>query len=123
MTESPESKHLALLAAEAAESKKASDVLIIDVKPTLAIVDYFIIATAPTGRHLSAIAEAIEERLREEAGRKPLGREGMEWLNWILLDYGDIVVHLFLPQVREFYRLENLFNDATFLRLPHGAHE
>lgn len=102
-------------AAVAALSKKASDVVIIKVKPALVIVDYFIVATASNPLQFRAVAEAVEDTLREEYGLKPIGREGLDSTYWVLLDYGDIVVHLFTPIPRDFYRLESLYNDAEMI--------
>ncbi|MDR1088240.1 MAG: ribosome silencing factor [Coriobacteriales bacterium] len=105
-------------AAEAALSKKATDVLIIKVEPLLAIVDYFVMATADNLLHLKAVAEKVEEALREEYGIKPIGREGVASASWILLDYGDIVVHIFVSAARDFYDLEALFSDAELIAYP-----
>lgn len=99
-------------AAEAALSKKATDVVIINVKETLVIVDYFVIASAENPRQMDAVIDAVEEELRIKYGVKPIGREGVGSFGWTLLDYGDIVVHVFAPETRAFYRLETLYNDA-----------
>ena len=104
-------------AAEGALSKKASDVVIIKVKPTLVIVDYFIIATADNPLQFNAVVEAVEDALRKEYSLKPIGREGTEIASWALLDYGDIVVHVFTPATRDFYRLETLYNDAEIIEV------
>ncbi len=102
-------------AAEATLSKKATDVVIIKVKPTLVIVDYFVIATAANPLQLKAVTDAVEDALREQYKLKPIGREGMTSDNWVLLDFGDIVVHIFTPETRDFYRLETLYNDAEII--------
>lgn len=99
-------------AAQAALSKKASDVMIIEVKPALVIVDYFVVATADNALQLRAVVEAVEEALLKEYKLKPLGHEGLDAATWALLDFGDFVVHVFTPETREFYRLETLYNDA-----------
>ncbi|MCL2750978.1 MAG: ribosome silencing factor [Coriobacteriia bacterium] len=104
-------------AAEGALSKKASDVVIIKVKPALVIVDYFILATADNVIQLNAVVEAVEDTLREQCGLKPIGREGEGSGSWVLLDYGDIVVHIFSPATRDFYRLETLYNDAEMIKV------
>jgi ribosome-associated protein len=105
------------LAAQAAAEKKATDVLAIDVADTLVVTDYFLIATGANDRQVHAIADAIEGTLRDQ-GVKPIGREGERELKWVLLDYGDFVVHVFQPQEREFYRLERLWGDTAHLDLP-----
>ncbi len=109
-------KQLAILAAEAAIDKKATDVVIIDVADLLVVTDFFVIATGNTAIQVRAIADEVEEQLRERAGVKPIGREGLEEGAWALLDYADFVVHVFQPEEREFYRLEKLWGDAP--RVP-----
>jgi ribosome-associated protein len=106
---------LALLAARAADDKKASDILIQEVKDTLLICDYFVIVTGETARQVDAITEAVEEKLRVEGGAKPFGREGLDELSWVLLDFGDVVVHIFQPEQRDFYRLETLWSDSPLV--------
>lgn len=104
-------------AAEAAAEKKAVDVVALKVAELLVVTDYFLICTGATDRQVHAIADAVEGRLRD-SGVKPVGREGERELKWVLLDYGDFVVHVFQPQEREFYRLEKLWGDAPRLALP-----
>ena len=103
--------------AEAAAEKKATDVLALDVGQTLVVTDFFLIATGSNDRQVHAIADSVEDALRE-AGAKPIGREGERELKWVLLDYGDFVVHVFQPDERGFYRLEKLWSDAPRLDLP-----
>ncbi len=112
-----EIKEYALLAAHAAAEKKASDVVVLDVAPSLVITDYFVIASGSTDRQVHAIADEIEMQLKA-AGLRAIGREGEREAKWILLDFGDIVVHVFQPDEREFYRLEKLWNDTERLALP-----
>lgn len=112
------SKETAILAANAMADKKAIDVLAIDVAELLVVTDYFVIATGNTAIQVRAIADEVEDQLREKAGIKPIGREGAEGATWILLDYADVVVHVFQPEEREFYRLEKLWSDAPRLALP-----
>lgn len=113
-----DSKELAIIAAEAASDKKAQDVMAINVAELLVVTDYFVIATGRTNIQVQAIADEVEERLRTVAGVKPIGREGVSEGKWVLLDYGDIVVHVFQPEEREFYRLEKLWSDAPRLKVP-----
>jgi ribosome-associated protein len=108
---------LVRLGANAAAEKKAMDVVAIYVAETLVVTDYFLIATGSNDRQVHAIADSIEDALRE-AGVKPRGREGERELKWVLLDYGDFVVHVFQPDERGFYRLEKLWSDAPALDLP-----
>lgn len=108
---------LVQVAARAAADKKATDIVALDVASTLVVTDYFVIATGANDRQVHAIAEAIEDALRE-AGVKPIGREGEGELRWVLLDFGDLVVHVFQPAEREFYRLDRLWSDAPRVELP-----
>jgi len=108
----------ALIAARAASDKKATDIMAIEVASLLVVTDYFVIATGNTPIQVRAIADEIEERLREEAGLKPIGREGVSEGKWLLLDFADLVVHVFQPQERDFYRLEKLWGDAPRVALP-----
>jgi ribosome-associated protein len=106
------SKDAALVAARAADEKKATDIVIQDVSELLKVTDYFVICTAANNRRVDAVAEEIEDKLREECGMKPFNREGLDESTWVLLDYGSIVVHIFQPQQRDFYRLEQLWEQA-----------
>ena len=115
------SREKAIIAALAAYDKKAIDIVVQEVRKQIVITDYFVIASGSNNRQVDAICEAIEEALREKAGVKPIGREGMEGQTWVLLDYGDFVVHVFQPEFRDFYRLEAIWNDAPYLDLAeHG---
>lgn len=104
-------------AAAAGAEKKATDVVALNVAETLVVTDYFLIMTGTNDRQVHAIADAVEDALRE-AGVKPIGREGERELKWVLLDYGDFVIHVFQAQERDFYRLEKLWSDAPRLNLP-----
>lgn len=106
-----------MLAAEAAEDKKAADVVVLDVAETLVITSYFVVATGASDRQVRAIAEQVEDTLRERAGVKPIGREGEREGKWVLLDFADVVVHVFQPEERDFYRLDKLWSDAPKLEL------
>lgn len=108
---------LAMLAAEAAADKKAIDVVVMDVAEALVITNYFVIASGATDRQVSAIIDEVEHRLKA-AGASVRGREGERERKWVLLDYGDVVVHVFQPDEREFYRLEKLWSDAPRIPLP-----
>lgn len=112
MTEETSSREQALIAARAIDEKKGTDIVIQDVAELLNVTDFFVIATAANNRRADAISEEVEDRLREEAGIKPISREGIEDATWILLDYGSIVVHVFQPKERDYYRLEQLWDAA-----------
>jgi len=115
------SKEFALVAADAATDKKAVDVIAIEVSELLVVTDYFVICSGNTDIQVRAIADQIEDRLREECAIKPIGREGVAEGKWVLLDFGDLVVHVFQPEERAFYRLETLWGDAPRLDLPGGS--
>lgn len=101
------------LAARAASDKKADDVVILAVGGILpAVTDAFVIASAPNARLVRTIAEEVEARVKEGGGPSPLHIEGLDDARWVLLDYGDFVVHVFLDEVRTFYDLERLWADA-----------
>lgn len=108
----PYSVDLAVSAARAADDKKADDLSILEVADILNVVDLFVLATAGSDRQLNAIADEVERVLREEHERKPVRREGTPASGWVLLDYGDIVCHLFSTEQREFYSLERLWADV-----------
>jgi ribosome-associated protein len=108
---------LVRVAASAAAEKKATDVVAMFVGDTLVVTDYFLIATGSNDRQVHAIADSIEDALRG-VGVRPRGREGERELTWVLLDYGDFVVHVFQAAERDFYRLERLWSDAPVLTLP-----
>jgi ribosome-associated protein len=106
-----DAREYALSAAEAAAEKKAMDVAVIDVGDLLVVTDYFVVCTGETDRQVVAIAEEVERQLKER-GLAPIGREGLEEGRWVLLDFADVVVHVFQPEQRDFYRLERLWDDA-----------
>ncbi len=107
-------RQLALAAAEAMEAKKAEDVVVIDLRRHTPVADYFVIGSAETMVQLRAVAEGVEEALSEE-GVALLGREGHARARWILLDYGQVVVHIFGPEARRLYNLERLWGDAPIV--------
>lgn len=111
------SKDYALLAAEAASDKKAEDIVVIDVAELLVVTDYFVICTAGNDRLVRTIGDEVEFRLKA-AGLPAIGIEGREEGKWLLLDFADVVVHVFQPAERGFYRLERLWGEAESLKLP-----
>lgn len=112
MPATEEAVTLAVAAADAADDKKATDLSILEVADILALVDVFLLVTTASDRQLKAVSEAIEERLREDHARKVLRREGTAEGGWMLLDYGDLVCHLFSTEQREFYSLDRLWADV-----------
>ncbi len=101
-------------AAAAIDDKKGLGVVLLDVSGLLVITDVFVIASGASRRHVKALAEDVEEGLKE-VDRRPLRREGLADGTWVLLDYGDIVVHVFDEETRSFYDLERLWGDAPRL--------
>lgn len=94
--------------------------MVLDVAELLVITDYFVIATGSNDRQVKVIAEEVEKRLKE-AGLSAVGREGEREAVWILLDFGDVVVHVFQPAERDFYRLERLWSSAGHVALPESV--
>jgi ribosome-associated protein len=98
-------------AVRAAEDKKATDLVVLDLRKAAGFTDYFLICSGGNPRQIRAIADAVMERLRE-AGAKPAHVEGYERSEWVLLDYFDFIVHIFAPETRVFYGLERLWGSA-----------
>lgn len=116
MTATPTSIELARLAAEAADSKQADDLVALDVSGPLPLTDVFVLASGRNERNVTAIAEEIQDRLAE-AGVKAIRREGLSEGRWVLLDFGDIVVHVFHEEDRMYYSLERLWKDCPVIPL------
>ena len=114
MTATEQARETALAAAIAAADKLATDIVLIDVSDRLAITDVFVVATGNNERQVEAIVDEVEERLRQR-GSKPTRREGRRDGRWVLLDYGDIVVHIQHAEERVFYALERLWKDCPFI--------
>jgi ribosome-associated protein len=106
-----ESVDLACVAARAASEKQGEDVLVLDVRDLITITDYFVIASGSSDRQVKTIAEEVEKALKER-GVKPVRVEGGSASRWVLLDFVDLVVHVFHQDEREYYRLERLWVDA-----------
>lgn len=108
-------------AAQAAADKLAHNIIAFDVSDVLAITDAFVLASAPNDRQVKAIADAVEEQLREHCDTKPVRREGEREGRWILLDFLDIVVHVQHSEERSYYGLERLWKDCPEIDLPEDA--
>ncbi len=102
---------LARAAADIAYDKKASDVLLLDIRELTTIADYFVICNGNNTRQIQAICDAIEDDLKKQ-GARMLHREGIAESGWLILDFGDVIVHIFGPKEREYYRLERLWSEA-----------
>jgi ribosome-associated protein len=108
------SELLAKRCAELALEKKCEDIKILDLRGLTSVTDFFVIVTADSERKSKAAAEHIIDELKEDDER-PLHVEGMDSMHWILLDYVDVVVHIFMPDERRFYDLESLWSDAPVI--------
>ena len=116
------SVELARAVAAAADEKSATDVVILDVGPVLGICDLFVVATAANDRQVRAVVDHVEARVAERFGRRPLAVEGADARRWVLIDYGEVVVHVFQSEERSTYRLERLYGDAPRVdRVPTAA--
>jgi ribosome-associated protein len=116
VTASAEAIEMATIAARAAASKLAQDVVVIDVSGQLVITDCFVIASAANDRQVGAIVDEVEEKMRL-AGHKPARREGTREGRWVLLDYVDIVVHIQHTDERNFYALDRLWRDCPLIEV------
>src|SRR5438067_2689835 len=112
-SESAEALSLARRIVDLASDKQASEIVLLDIRGVSLIADYFVICTAGSERQAAAILKDLGEKLLEEFGRKPLHSEGKPDSGWVLLDYGDVIVHIFSPSQRTFYNLEQLWAAAT----------
>lgn len=111
-----ESVVLAVAAAQVADAKKATNVVVLDVGDVVSITGYFVVASASSSRLVRTVAEAIEEALKERFDRSPVRIEGQREQRWILVDYGDVVIHIFHDPQREFYAIERLYGDVPRIR-------
>jgi ribosome-associated protein len=103
------SEQLSELVVDALEDVKAKDIVRLDVRGLTSVTDFMVVASGTSNRHVKALADTVAEKSRV-AGHKPLGVEGEDGSEWILLDLGDTLVHVMLPRVREFYNLEKLWS-------------
>ena len=106
------------LSARVAEDRQALDVVVLDLREASSITDYFLICSGGSNRQVQAIADAIDEQL-DQRGVISLGVEGYQAARWILMDYGDVIVHVFSQETREFYDLERLWGNAPKIDLTH----
>lgn len=111
MTNPDDLLDLVQLAAAVADAKKAADPIIIDVGDVFSVSDYFVVTSGSNPRQVAAIVNAVEEEVRNVGGPSPLRVEGAESREWVLMDYGPFVVHVFHQEQRDFYQLERLWGD------------
>jgi ribosome-associated protein len=117
----PASRDVAVAAARAASGKQADAIVVLDVHELIVITDFFVICSAGTERQLKTVIEAIEDEIREGLGVRPVRREGEAGAGWWLLDYVDVVIHVFGAEERDYYDLERLWRDAPRLAWEDGA--
>ena len=103
---------IAKIAAQAADQKQATDVTVLDVGEILAITDLFVVASAGNKRQVRTISDAITDEVRTQTGRSPLSSEGVTEQQWIVIDYGSVVIHIFDDETRRFYEIERLYRDV-----------
>ena len=96
----------------AADSKKAPDVVVLDLTAKPDVCDYFVICSATSNPQADAVVDEVREKVRANCGVTAISTEGREGRNWVLIDFGSVVVHVFKPETRDFYRLEKLWGDA-----------
>jgi ribosome silencing factor RsfS/YbeB/iojap len=107
-----------LLAVRAAESKKATDIKVLDLRGVTSFADFFVITTGSNSRQVQAIADEVGLQMKQKAREMPLSLEGYEQAEWVLMDYGDLLVHIFSPKAREYYDLERLWRSAKPVEIP-----
>lgn len=115
-------RRVALLAAQAGLDKKATDVQVVDVTGKVDYADYLVLMTGRSDRHVSAIAGSVDELLARN-GTRAISIEGLPAAQWVLIDFIDVVVHVFLEETRALYDLDGLWMDASRLKLPSGPRE
>ncbi len=107
-----------LIAVRAIEEKKGADIRVLDLTGITSFADYFVICTGANQRQIQAISDEVNLRLKREAGELPISVEGYNQAEWILADYGDLLVHIFSPKSREYYGLERLWRSAKAVEIP-----
>lgn len=112
------SLQLALAAARTAEDNRGQDIVVLDMREITPVFDYFVLITGNSRRQLHAISEEIDHCLEDELNDKRMGIEGYRESRWILLDYGTVVIHIFDEEMREYYALEDFWNQAQRVPLP-----
>lgn len=112
-----DSETIACACAGAAAEKKAENLVLLDLRGVSGFTDFFLICSGTSEPQLKAISSSIRESLREKFGRRPLAEDGYPASQWVVLDYGDVICHLFHGEKREFYDLENLWSDAKRIAL------
>jgi ribosome-associated protein len=102
----------------AAEAKQATDILVLDLTAVTSFADFFVICTGNNQKQVQAISDEVNLQLKHEAGELPINVEGYTQAEWVLADYGDLLVHVFSPKAREYYGLERLWRSAKPVAVP-----
>ena len=110
-----DARTVAEIAARAADEKQARNIVVLDVGDILGIAELFVVLDAPNRRLVRTLVDDIEHQVRAATGRSPWRTEGTREQQWVLLDYGDVVVHVFLDEIRRFYEIERLYRDAPVI--------
>lgn len=106
------------MAVRAAESKKATDITVLELSGVTSFADYFVICTGANQRQIQAIADEVALQIKQQAGELPISLEGYNQAEWVLADYGDLLVHVFSPKAREYYDLERLWRSGKRVEVP-----
>jgi len=106
------------VAVRAAESKKATDIKVLDLTGITSFADFFVICTGANQRQIQAISDEVGVQLKQQAGELPISVEGYSQAEWVLADYGDLLIHIFSPKARDYYSLERLWRSAKTLEIP-----
>jgi ribosome-associated protein len=114
-----DARDLAVLIAQIADDKQGSDIVVLQVGDVLGVTEYFVVMDASNRRLVRTLVDEIETQTRERIGRAALRSEGVREQQWVLIDYGDVVVHVFLAEIREFYEIERLYTDVPRVDWQH----
>ena len=112
---SQESAELAHTIVDIMDDRQASNIVMLDLRPVSLITDYFVIGTGESTRQINAILEAVVQTVKDRSGTRPLAKEGTAESGWAVLDYGGVVVHVFGPEERDYYDLEELWHEANLV--------
>ena len=107
-----EARELAIAAARIADDGKGSDIVVLHVGDVISLTEYFVVVGASNRRLVDALVQDVEAKIRVATGRSPIRVEGARENQWVLVDYGDVIVHVFLSEIRDFYEIERLYNDV-----------
>lgn len=121
--ESPDSKQIVEVITEALLSRKGKEITVLDVSELTTLTDYFVVCHGNSDVQIKALADAVEDDVREKAGEKPWKKEGLQGRSWVILDYVNIVVHIMSKEKRDFYGIERMWNDAEITQIKDADQE